>query len=114
MNCLKCGKETQQEQVFCSRCLDSMAAYPVKPGTAVHLPKQTAAPVQKKALRKRSLNQDERISQLKKWNLWLAAAAAVLVLALALTIGALMRTCQALEQARNTGKNYSVETTPGE
>ena len=31
MNCLKCGREIEEGQVFCNDCLVQMAKYPVKP-----------------------------------------------------------------------------------
>ena len=40
MYCLKCGRDTKSEQVFCNDCLAVMDAYPVKPDTAIHLPKR--------------------------------------------------------------------------
>lgn len=37
---MKCGKEIDDQQVFCDDCLAVMAQYPVKPDVAVHLPKR--------------------------------------------------------------------------
>lgn len=54
MNCVKCGREIPEDQVFCEVCLTEMENYPVKPGTAVHIParapegKQPPKPVKKK------------------------------------------------------------------
>ena len=48
MNCLKCGREIEEGQVFCNDCLVQMAKYPVKPGTAVQLPSRGSAAVSKK------------------------------------------------------------------
>ncbi len=113
MKCLKCGKETQHEHVFCDHCLDSMAAYPVKPGAPIHLPKpavSTAA--QKPSARKKAPSLEEQVGKLKKTRLWLSITSAVLLLALALSFGALVRTGQVISALKNTGKNYSVATTP--
>ena len=41
MNCLKCGRET--DQTFCESCREIMARYPVKPGTIIQLPKDRTA-----------------------------------------------------------------------
>ena len=38
MNCIKCGRELHDEQVFCRNCQENMELYPVKPGTPVQLP----------------------------------------------------------------------------
>ena len=57
MACMKCGKDTEEGQLFCGRCLDGMEAYPVKPDVHIQLPtrngetahKKQAAPVRTKA-----------------------------------------------------------------
>ena len=41
MKCLKCGRET--DQTFCESCRETMAKYPVKPGTIIQLPKDRSA-----------------------------------------------------------------------
>ena len=54
MNCVKCGREIPEDQVFCEVCLKEMENYPVKPGTAIHIPtrspeeKHPQKPVKKK------------------------------------------------------------------
>ncbi len=70
MNCLKCGRETLAEQVFCPDCQAEMEKYPVKPGTVVLLPrrKENAAP--KKALRRIPL--EDQVQTLRSWARWLA------------------------------------------
>lgn len=113
MNCLKCGKETTREHIFCDHCLDIMAAYPVKPGTPVHLPRLSATAAGKKPVsRKRTLSQEELILRQKKLLRGLACMVVVLAILLGLTAAALIYTGQALTEAKNTGKNFTVETTP--
>ena len=53
MGCMKCGRDIPEGQVFCDSCLEVMAKYPVKPETAVQLPRKKEAPVVKKATVKR-------------------------------------------------------------
>ena len=48
MNCLKCGRETQEDNVFCQACLLEMQKYPVHADTVVLLPRRKDAPVIKK------------------------------------------------------------------
>lgn len=48
MYCLKCGKETEADNVFCAGCLEVMEKYPVKPGTAVYIPSRKKAVEDKK------------------------------------------------------------------
>ena len=38
MNCVKCGREIPEDQVFCEHCLAEMERYPVNPDTAIHIP----------------------------------------------------------------------------
>ena len=112
MKCLKCGKETSHEQVFCDHCLDAMAAYPVKPGTHIHLPQKAGdTPVKKAPSRKRVLSADEQLLRFKKLSGWLVGVIAVLIIALGLTAYSLVMTGQALEQAKQAGRNFSVDTT---
>ena len=52
MYCLKCGREIEDQQVYCSGCLEIMERYPIKPGTPVQLPKKNPIPAQKKQNRR--------------------------------------------------------------
>ena len=67
MQCLKCGRDTTENQVFCDSCLQTMDAYPIKPGTAVHLPhRDTWEAAKKQSHRKRPMSQDEQLLYLRK------------------------------------------------
>lgn len=69
MNCMKCGKTTTNEQVFCDDCLQVMAKHPVKPGTPVYLPQRQEAPAGKKTGRRvRELPVEEQLKDLQKRN----------------------------------------------
>lgn len=67
MNCMKCGREIPAGQVFCDGCLEIMKQYPVKPDTAVSLPRnrQNAA-AKKPASRRRPLSPEEQVPILKR------------------------------------------------
>lgn len=88
MNCLKCGKETKEHQVFCDSCLQAMEQHPVKPGTPIHLPHRTAQSGPKKP-RKRALPADEQIAILKKRSRRLTLFLVLTLLALLLALSAL-------------------------
>ena len=112
MRCLKCGKETDRDQVFCDHCLGGMDAYPVEPGTHIHLPRNATAPaVRKPPSRKHVLSPEENVERLKKVSIWLTSIILVLSIALAVTAASLVLTGQALQEAKQTGKNFTVETT---
>ena len=66
MNCIKCGREIAESQVFCDHCLDNMAAYPVKPGTPVYLPKRAPA-AEKRRNTKPEDSPAQIISIQRKW-----------------------------------------------
>ena len=82
MNCMKCGKEILEQQVFCDHCLQVMEAYPVKPDAAIQLPNRQLDASQRKGVnRKKSVSLEEQLHQLKAANrrlLWLCLIFAIL------------------------------------
>ncbi len=83
MYCLKCGKETGSERVFCDSCLESMEKYPVKPGIHIHLPNRPAF-VQRKTVRRRMPTPEERVVRQRRvirvLSLCLATVSVLLIL----------------------------------
>ena len=115
MWCLKCGKDTKNEQVFCPQCLAGMDAYPVKPDVHIQLPSHNTRDFTKKnAKKKRTPSPEEMVEVLRSRNRRLLA----LVLALMLALGALgyayfkQTTAPVSEENKdqNVGKNYTVIT----
>ena len=112
MFCLKCGKETKGEQVFCDSCLQVMDAYPVRSDTPIHLPNRETQPSKKQAHRKKAISPEEQIQQLKTTNRRLALTVLGLILALGICAGAfayhLMNyPAQQIPDTGNYGKNYT-------
>ena len=67
MHCMKCGRVVSDERSFCDVCLSGMAKYPVKPGTAVQLPRRRELPSTRRALpRRKMLTPEEQIRKLRK------------------------------------------------
>ena len=69
MQCMKCGRDVEAEQVFCEECLAYMEKYPVKPGTVVQLPPRTAqSPAKKQQThhRKPAPAPEEQVKSLRK------------------------------------------------
>lgn len=68
MHCMKCGQEIEEDQVFCGDCLAGMEKYPVKPGTAVMLPRVRSVSPVKKAYSKwrQPPTPEEMVVRLKK------------------------------------------------
>ena len=68
MNCMKCGLEIEEGQVFCDGCLEFAKKYPIKPGIAIQLPsKKDIAPAKKTgAKRRQPPSAEEQLLKLKK------------------------------------------------
>ena len=110
MNCVKCGREIGEDQVFCEACLEEMEHYPVKPGTAIHIPtRRDMGELKKNNQKKRPIVPlSEQILRLKKKVLRLRIVVILLLLlcgGLCLLIG---RTAMELDIQRLLGQNYST------
>lgn len=108
MACLKCGKKTKDEQVFCPECLAVMETYPVKRDIHIQLPNRPAATGQKRSGRKRrNLTPEEQVvflrSKLRRQNFMLA----FLVLALLASLTGLFLTSDAQEEIKKYAPSYS-------
>ena len=64
MSCMKCGRDTEGDHVFCNTCQQNMLRHPVDPGTAIHLPNRTA--YKKPAAKKRAVPPEEQIQSLRR------------------------------------------------
>ena len=114
MYCLKCGRETVENQVFCDHCLDGMSGYPVKPDTAISLPKRTQESAPKKQnSRKKGKAPEEQIVFLSRVIRRLLVVLLAMVLLLAIAAAALMRSYEDRPQRPEIGRNYGVDTTQG-
>ncbi len=110
MNCLKCGKETQNNDVFCESCLQSAKAAPVRPGTAIHLPQREAPSQEKKPAPRRHIpTPAEQILQLRGTIRWLSIVVAVLSVVLCLTAAMLIHTLTTpADTGADLGRNYTT------
>lgn len=87
MNCLRCGKEIENEQVFCETCLADMEQQPVKPGTPIHLPRRDSRVNVKRAnFRLAASKWQDRIFRLKYTIFWLIIIIVILLAFLALSV----------------------------
>ena len=111
VNCLKCGVEIAEGQVFCADCLAVMAKYPVKPNVAIQLPHQRQPLPQKKAYPKRrqAPRPEEKVAATKKWLRFLLA---MWLITLALLIAALFPTMEYFQGKTFLlpGQNYTTIT----
>lgn len=82
MQCMKCGRDVESEQVFCDSCLKIMAQYPVKPGVVVQLPRRVESLAKKQTVRRRSLaTSEEQIHTLHRAVRWLMTLVVLLLVA---------------------------------
>ena len=107
MQCMKCGRDLDDGQVFCGFCREDMEKYPVKPGTVVLLP-QYVQYNQPKRAPVRIVTHEEQIKRLKKRNRTLAYLFA-LALTCAISFGMLALYLFAeYEDKFLPGQNYTV------
>ena len=64
MYCLRCGRETEDEQAFCLDCQKEMAKYPVDANAVVMLPVRRQTPAKKVV--KRKIGPEEQVKFLKR------------------------------------------------
>ena len=85
MYCLKCGRETDDEQAFCLDCQKEMVKYPVDPNAVVTIPVRKQAPPKKSV--KRKTPPEDQVRELKRRvRLYACLFAVALVAAICLSI----------------------------
>ena len=113
LNCLRCGREIDEGQVFCNDCLVKMAKYPVKPGAAVLLPSRGGDAASKKvhSRRRGKAAPEEQLKALKK-RIRLLSFLLVVCLALILVLSVITFRCLK-EDDFLPGQNYSAVSATG-
>lgn len=111
VHCMKCGRKTGENQVFCDDCLALMDAYPVKPDTIVQLPSRPAASTKKTAPRKKSLSPEAQLLRSRRTVKRLSTALACALLGLCLTVSFLVHMVDERNAQETIGKNYSTVNT---
>ena len=108
MDCMKCGRKTQDNNVFCPDCLADMEKHPVRQDTPVILPQRKNSP--RKTPQKKNVKAEEQIAQLqlKLKRLWVAIA--VLSVLLTAALGGLAVSVYQLINTPDLGSNYSTFT----
>ena len=107
MNCMKCGRETRGEDVFCQDCLIEMQKYPVQPGTVVLLPRRKDSS-SKKAAKRHTPPPDELIANLRRQKLTLLVLLIACVIAIVLMFKPTMHYVR--DEHYEIGQNYSSVT----
>lgn len=112
MNCMKCGRETVNNQVFCQDCLMEMEKYPVLPGTVVLLPRRKESVLIKKVPKRHIPTAEEQIAFLRKCMRFLIILLALCIVLITLMFKPTMH--YVLDEHVEMGQNYSsvASTTP--
>ena len=110
MYCLKCGRDTVANKIFCEDCLSGMDRYPVKPGTAIQLPQRTTKVAPKKPV-KRTPTPEEQLADLKRARFWLTVAVVLLSATLCLALVFPRPTSSAMPEATEATTETAAEST---
>ena len=108
--CLKCGKKTEAQSVFCGECLAVMEHYPIKPGTVVHLPCRQDASETSSKTDFEEAGHVEQLNHQREIIRWLTAVVAMLSALLVITSVLLIRTLDKEPALPVIGKNYTTST----
>ena len=108
MNCMKCGRESEDDNVFCQNCLLEMEKHPILPETVVLLPRRRESAVTKKATKRHIPTADEQIAELREWVRILLVIVVVCIVAIAFMFKPTMHYVR--DEHVEIGQNYSSVT----
>lgn len=116
MFCLKCGSETENEQVFCNHCLETMEKHPVKPGTPVKIPYRDTNTASKKLNRRRVLTLEEQVIRMRVLVRTLIALLGAITVVLGIFVWLYFQQIQTSKDLPETSKgtNYTVIVPEGD
>ena len=109
MNCLKCGKGTENAQVFCADCQQVMENYPVAPGAPIHIPLREPV-TQAKTTRKKSRGFADSVRMLRRVIRALCIVIAVLTAIICVLTAMLLHTLNDKSKPA-IGQNYTTVQT---
>ena len=105
MNCMKCGKEIQDGQVFCQECLADMEKHPIPQDAHPQILQRPAKSTDKKA---REVPMPVQLNRLRKLVRWLLGIIAVLLVAVATLTLLLVHSQKSGDSAAPIGRNYTT------
>ena len=107
MICLRCHRETDNQQNFCSACLQSMEQYPVNSETLIQLPRPRSD--EKQSGKKRVISAAEQLTRMRRLLQWMIAISAVLLILFGVVTALLIKEYQTtIPYQQPMGRNYSV------
>ena len=108
--CLKCGREVSEKAAFCDACIQAMEAYPVKPGTVIHLQPRPQNPERKNEVFRETVDK-QLLVRAKSTIRWLVALSLVLAALLLTATAMLFQSTQEISEAPAIGRNYTTTQT---
>lgn len=109
MNCMKCGTEIKEPEVFCEKCRAEMEKYPVKPNISIQLPHRTqTAPVKKKVKKQNYTKPEDQIRHLKIKLRWITMTLVVTLLAFLLLSVLTLHLLDEKDTGFGIGQNYGT------
>lgn len=87
MKCIRCGREAEEDQVFCEECRQDMARHPVNPSTPIQLPvKKKRVQVKRNGFKMAAKKWEDRAFKMKSTIAYLVFLVILLVAALVLCL----------------------------
>lgn len=108
VNCMKCGRETKEDAVFCEECLEHMERYPVPDHTLVYVPSEKDRAAAKKHTTTHTVvSAEDQVKRFKREADWLRLMVILFAL-LSMFLGIVsMETLNELKLTGLIGKNYT-------
>ena len=110
MNCMKCGRETKSDDIFCCECLEHMERYPVAENMLVYVPsaKDRAAAEKKHTVAHPVISAEDQVKRLHR-KIDTLRLLVIFFIAVSLFFGVLsMETLHELNVTNLIGKNYTA------
>ena len=104
MNCMKCGREVDEGQVFCDDCLESMEQEPINMNTPVLIPAQ---PPMKSSPRRPVFKPEDELKWVRDLNKNLCLVVLLLSVTVLMLLGYVFNQ-EVLQAVDELGKNYNV------
>ena len=112
VNCMKCGRETKSDDVFCLECLDHMERHPVAENMLAYVPteKDRAAAAKKLTVAHPVISEEEQVKRLQRKNHVLSLLVIVFLAVSAFFAVLSIETLHELNVKDLIGKNYTSIT----
>ena len=104
MYCMKCGREVEGEEVFCTECMVQMEQEPIAMNASVKIPRQ---PPRDSRSRRPLVHLEEEVKRLERSNERLRVWVILLATAVVLLSMAIYHK-QVVQAVEDLGKNYSI------